>query len=181
MSKHPLMKIAFAGLFGAAISLFATAPLVLAEGWTTDYAKAVEQAKTENKAILLDFTGSDWCGWCMKMKKETLDTPAFHQYAEKNLVLVEVDFPHNIPQSDKVKAQNQDLSQKFQVNGFPAFIILSKTGRLLGRQDGYLEGGPTAFLAELKKFYKGSPSPASGGQGDDFNSFFKKPAQSPTP
>ena len=149
--------------------------------WTTNYAKAVEQAQTENKAILLDFTGSDWCGWCMKMKRETLDTPMFKEYAENNLVLVEVDFPHNKPQSDEVRAQNQQLSQKYQVNGFPAFIIVSKTGRMLGRQDGYLEGGPTAFLAELKKFYRGAPSTASASPADDFDAFFKKPGQSPAP
>ena len=62
-------------------------------GWTDDYTKATAQAKAENKAILLDFTGSDWCGWCMKMKKETLDTPQFKTYAQQNLVLVTVDFP----------------------------------------------------------------------------------------
>jgi thioredoxin-related protein len=176
--QNPLTKFALQGLLAAAI--FALPTFCEAEGWTTDYAKAVERAKTEDKAILLDFTGSDWCGWCMKMKKETLDTPPFKQYAEKNLVLVEVDFPHNTPQSDAVKAQNQQLSQRFQVSGFPAFIILSKTGKLLGRQDGYLEGGPVAFLAQLKKFYKGSPA-ASASPGDDFDAFFKKPAQSPTP
>lgn len=170
-------------------------PVFAEPGWTTDYAKAVEQAQTEDKAILLDFTGSDWCGWCMKMKKETLDTPAFKDYAAKNLVLVEVDFPHNKPQSEKVIAQNQKLSQKYKADGFPTFIILSKGGKELGRQVGYLEGGPSAFLAELKTFYKGSPNAAAGAAGtgpglgglggtapsDDFQSLLHKPAQSPTP
>jgi len=150
-------------------------------GWTTDYAKAVEQARTENKAILLDFTGSDWCGWCMKMKEETLDTPMFKSYARKNLVLVEVDFPHSTPQSDAVKAQNQQLSQQFQVSGFPAFILLDKSGSVLGRQNGYLEGGSSAFLAELRKFYTPPPDSANASSADDFDAFFKKPAQNPTP
>ena len=172
-------------------------PVFAEPGWTTDYAKAVEQAQTEDKAILLDFTGSDWCGWCMKMKKETLDTPAFKEYAAKNLVLVEVDFPHNKPQSEKVIAQNQKLSQKYKADGFPTFIILSKGGKEQGRQVGYLEGGPSAFIAELKTFYKGSPNanaaapaagsgPGVGGLGgtapsDDFESLLHKPAGSPTP
>jgi len=176
--KYPLMKFAVQGLLAAAI--FALPTFCEAEGWTTNYAKAVEQAKTEDKAILLDFTGSDWCGWCMKMKKETLDTSAFKHYAEQNLVLVEVDFPQAKPQSAKVKAQNQQLSKQFQVTGYPAFVLLSNNGELLGRQDGYLEGGPTAFLAEIKKYYKGSPN-AGATPADDFDSLFKKPAQSPTP
>lgn len=118
----------------------------------------------------------------MKMKKETLDTPMFKQYAEKNLVLVEVDFPHNKPQSDALKDQNQKLSQQFEASGFPTFVVLSNTGKVLGKQVGYLEGGPGAFIAELKTFYKGSPNAGAGASpADDFNSFFKKPAQSPTP
>lgn len=167
--------------FFLAATLLTSSAFCEAPGWTTDYAKALDEAKTENKAILLDFTGSDWCGWCMKMKQETLDTPIFKDYAAKNLVLVEVDFPHQKPQSDAVKAQNQQLSQKYQVTGFPAFIILSKTGRLLWRQDGYLEGGPVAFLNELKKFYRPAPASASASPTDDFDNFFKKPAQTPAP
>ena len=150
-------------------------------GWTTNYTKAVEQAKTENKAILLDFTGSDWCGWCMKMKKETLDTPAFKQYAKRNYVLVEVDFPHNKPQSDVVKTQNENLSKQFKISGFPAFVLLDKDGKELGRQIGYLEGGPTQFITKMETFYKPAPGSATAYTGDDFDSFFKKPPQSPAP
>ena len=174
--RNHVIGVTFALFSALAISAFAGEA-----GWITNYAKAVEQAKTENKAILLDFTGSDWCGWCMKMKQETLDTPIFKQYARKNLVLVEVDFPQAKPQSAEVKKQNQQLSQKFNVHGYPAFIILDKDGNHLGRQDGYLEGGPTAFLAEIKKFYTPPVTSDSSGSGSDFDAFFKKPAQSPVP
>jgi protein disulfide-isomerase len=174
------MKIPFSRFLAAALPVLFAIPAFGDAGWTTNYAKAVEQAKAEDKAILLDFTGSDWCGWCMKMKKETLDTPMFKDYAGKNLVLVEVDFPHNKPQSDQVKAQNQELSDKFGASGFPTFVVVSKTGRVLGKQVGYLEGGPEAFIAELKKFYKGSPN-AGASPVDDFDAFFHHPAQSPTP
>ncbi len=108
------------------------------------------------------------------MKTETLDKPAFKDYAAKNFVLVEVDFPQHTPQSGAVKAQNQKLLQKYQVSGFPSFIILSKTEKLLGRQDGYLEGGPTAFLAELRKFYRPPAGSSEAAPTDDFDSFFKK-------
>jgi protein disulfide-isomerase len=141
----------------------------------------VEQAKTENKPILLDFTGSDWCGWCMKMKKESLDTPIFKHYAEKNLVLVEVDFPHSKPQPENVKKQNKELSQKYGANGFPTFVLVDKYAKELGRQAGYLEGGPTAFIAKLNTFYKPAPNTTKSSGGSDFDKFFKKPAESPHP
>lgn len=122
--------------------------------WLTDYAKAVEQAKAGNKAILLDFTGSDWCGWCMKIDKEVLKTKEFKDYAAKNLVLVEVDFPKSKTQTDAVKKQNEELKQQYKVNGFPTFVLLDKDGKELGQQVGYLEGGTAAFTAKLDSFKK---------------------------
>ena len=61
--------------------------------WETDYKKAQDQAKAGNKLVLLDFTGSDWCGWCIKLDREVFSKPEFKDYATKNLVLVELDFP----------------------------------------------------------------------------------------
>jgi len=71
--------------------------------WLTDLPKAQAQAKAENKIVLLDFTGSDWCGWCIKFRKEVLDTPEFQAYAAKNVVLVELDFPNKKVQSADLK------------------------------------------------------------------------------
>ena len=122
--------------------------------WQTDYKKALAQAKAENKAVLLDFTGSDWCGFCIKMVKETLSKKEFAEYAARNLVLVEVDFPNAKPQTDEVKKQNEELQKKFEVQGYPTFVLLNKNGREIGRQRGYLEGGPTAFIAKLDEFKK---------------------------
>ena len=122
--------------------------------WLTDYEKALTQAKAENKAVLLDFTGSDWCGFCIKMAKETLSKKEFGEYAAKNLVLVEVDFPNAKAQTDEVKKQNAELQKKFAVEGFPTFVLLSKSGKEIGRQRGYLEGGPAAFIAKLDEFKK---------------------------
>src|SRR3982751_2016724 len=75
--------------------------------WQTDLPKAQAQAKAENKMVLLDFTGSDWCGWCIKFKQEALDTKEFQDYAAQNLVLVEVDFPRKAPQSAELKKANE--------------------------------------------------------------------------
>jgi len=147
--------------------------------WNTDYAKAVEQAKSENKPLLLDFTGSDWCGWCMKMKKEVLDTSAFKQYAKTNLVLVEVDFPHSKAQAAAVKKQNQELAKKYKVNGYPCFVLVNAAGKELGRQGGYLKGGPKAFIAKLNTFYKPSSITGQSSGGDDFDKAFKKNTTGP--
>src|SRR4051812_40361792 len=118
----------------ASFMLLVSLASALADEWGTDYAKAVDQAKTENKPILLDFTGSDWCGWCMKMKKEALDKPEFKEYAKNNLVLMEVDFPHKKTQPKELKKQNQELSQKYKINGYPCFILVDGNGKELGRQ-----------------------------------------------
>jgi protein disulfide-isomerase len=170
-----LFRFLALAILGLSVSAFSQESV-----WMTDYAKAVDLAKSQNKAILLDFTGSDWCGWCMKMKQETLDTPAFKHYAQKNLVLVEVDYPHNKAQTEQEKQQNQKLGKQFEITGYPAFVLLDKDGKELGRQGGYLQGGPSAFIAKLNTFYKPAGN-GSSDSNDDFHSFFKKPTQSATP
>jgi thioredoxin-related protein len=99
---------------------------------------------------MLDFTGSDWCGWCIKLKKEVFSQEAFQEYAESELVLVELDFPRNKLQSDELKAQNQALAQKYGVRGFPTIILLSPEGELIART-GYRPGGAEAYVAHLKE------------------------------
>lgn len=124
--------------------------------WLTDLPNAQAKAKAENKMVLMDFTGSDWCGWCIKFKQEVLDTPEFKNYAAKNLVLVELDFPHKKAQSADLKKANKSLSQQYKVDGFPTFVVLSKDGKERGRQVGYAPGGPKAFITELEGFKKKS-------------------------
>ncbi len=155
------MKTTLASLFATAVLLFSTGvAFAQSAQWTTDYSKALAQAKTENKVVLLDFTGSDWCGWCMKMKADTLDQPQFKHYAAKNLVLVELDFPHQKTLPEPLKQQNHELAKQFQVHGYPCFVLVDATGKELGRQGGYLEGGPAAFIAKLNTFHK--PATTSG-------------------
>src|SRR6266481_1993267 len=83
--------------------------------WQTDLAKAQAQAKKENKLVMLDFTGSDWCGWCKKLDAEVFSKPEFASYAKKNLVLVEVDFPRGKQQSAELKKANQALQDKYKI------------------------------------------------------------------
>ena len=122
--------------------------------WLTDLPKAQAQAKSENKIVLIDFTGSDWCGWCIKFDKEVLDTPEFQDYAAKNVVLVKLDFPRKLVQADDLKKANAALQAQYDIHGFPTLLVLDKDGKEIGRQVGYSKGGPQAFIAKLEKFKK---------------------------
>jgi protein disulfide-isomerase len=122
--------------------------------WSTDLPKAQAQAKADNKMVLMDFTGSDWCGWCKKFDKEALSTDKFADYAKAHLELVVVDFPREKPQSDALKAANKALGEKYGVNGYPTFVVLNADGKEIGRQEGYAPGGPEAFIAQLEGFSK---------------------------
>jgi len=122
--------------------------------WALDLPTALAQAKAENKIVLVDFTGSDWCMWCRKFDNDVLSQPEFASYAKTNLVMVMLDFPNAKPQSDAVKKANKNLKEKFKMNGFPTYVVLTPDGKEIGRQVGYLHGGPQAFIAELDKFRK---------------------------
>ena len=122
--------------------------------WGTDFSDALNQAASRNKLVLMDFTGSDWCSWCMKFDQEVLSTSRFAAYAQNKLILVRVDFPHNLPQPEKVRHANRDLANRFNVDGYPTLILVDSSGRELGRQGGYVPGGPEAFIAELDGFSK---------------------------
>ncbi|HEU6448028.1 MAG TPA: thioredoxin family protein [Verrucomicrobiae bacterium] len=122
--------------------------------WMTDLSKAQEQAKKENKLVLIDFTGSDWCPWCVKLDKETLSQPEFADYATKNLVLVKVDFLRHTEQPGNIKKANEALAKKYEVEAFPTEIALNADGKVVMTQVGYLAGGPKALIAKLDKAKK---------------------------
>ena len=121
--------------------------------WLTDLAKAQAKAKAENKMVLLDFTGSDWCGWCIRLNKEVFSQPEFEQYAAKNLVLVELDFPRKKPQAAAQRAANQALAAKYKIEGYPTIVVLDGNGKQIGKT-GYLAGGPKIFTAALDAMKK---------------------------
>ena len=137
---------------GAAVALDAPPPATKAASaraiWLTDFAAAQQKARAGRKPLFLDFTGSDWCGWCIKLDNEIFATAEFGRFAEKHLVLVKVDFPLRHPQPGAEKLQNEQLAARFQVLGYPTLILLSPDGSELGRL-GYLPGGPKPFLDRL--------------------------------
>ncbi len=138
----------------SAFLLLAVSPAWAKPGWQTDFKKAQEEAKSNEKLVLLDFTGSDWCGWCILLEKEVFSKPEFKEYASKNLVLVEIDFPRGRALSGTERVQNEELATRFGIQGFPTIVVLDGEGKKVGEL-GYMPGGPTAFLAELDKLRKG--------------------------
>src|SRR4030095_1895326 len=91
--------------------------------WMTDMAAAQKKAKDEKKLVLMDFTGSDWCGWCIKLNKEVFSTKEFAEYAKKKLVLVEVDLPRHKKLSAAQTKANEALSGKYDIEGFPTIVL----------------------------------------------------------
>lgn len=116
--------------------------------WTTDLTAALPLAKEQDRRVFLFFTGSDWCGWCMRLNKEILSTPEFARFAREKLILVELDFPKGKPQAAELKAQNANLARRFRITGFPTVIVLDSSGKAVGRL-GYQEGGPEPFLGKI--------------------------------
>ena len=128
--------------------------------WYTDVKEAITVSNKEKKPLLLFFTGSDWCGWCIRLQKEVLKTPEFNKWAKESVILVELDFPRRTAQPDLIKAQNNELQQVFGIQGFPTVYFANATvkeGKInfegLG-STGYVAGGPTAWLAVADPFVK---------------------------
>lgn len=134
--------------------VFASMVFVHAD-WTTDYKAALVQAKGQNKLVMLDFTGSDWCGYCKLLEKEALSQQKFKDFAEANYILVRVDFPRQTPLSDDLKQQNESLKSQFKVHIYPTLIVLDRDGIEVGRQEGYYPNTtPDSEIARLKKLNK---------------------------
>ncbi len=136
-------------LIGMLLSLVLVSPALAELTWMTDVPKALEKAKAENKLVMLDFTGSDWCGWCIKLNKEVFSTTEFAEYAKKNIVPVEIDFPKRKQQSEELKKANKALLAKYKIEGYPTIIVLNSAGKKVGEL-GYEEGGPKNFIAKLE-------------------------------
>jgi protein disulfide-isomerase len=149
--KHFLLTI-------ASLVAFTTASMASESGWLHDYEAAKKQAKEQNKPILINFTGTDWCGWCIKIEKEIFSKDEFKAYAKENLVLMEVDFPekkeNKAKQTAEVKAQNKKLDEEFAIEGYPTIFLLDADGKKISEDIGYREGGPQAYVAHLNELLK---------------------------
>ena len=146
--SKPTMK-RYTLLAAAAFTLATYAPAFASgEGWITDMDAAKSQASKEKKDLLLDFTGSDWCGWCIKLNDEVFSKEAFKSGTKDKFVWVEIDFPHNKEQDAKLKEQNKALQEKFQVQGYPTIILCDATGKPYAKT-GYEPGGAEKYVKSL--------------------------------
>lgn len=142
------MKLLFIALFG----LFATSL-----NWMGDFSQAQELAKANHKQILINFSGSDWCGPCIRLRKEILESENFEGYASNNLLLVRADFPRQ-QKNQLPKAQvklNEALAERYNKDGkFPYTVLVDENGKVLKAWDGFPDESPEAFIAEIDRLKK---------------------------
>lgn len=139
------MKFLFVLLI-AAISLSFTK-------WQTDFEKAKELARDENKIILLNFSGSDWCGPCIRLRKEVFDSEAFQQLADNSLVLMNADFPRDKKNqlSKDLQRQNEILADRYNPTGkFPYSVLLNADGSVIQSWEGYPQNNSQLFISQIK-------------------------------
>jgi thioredoxin-related protein len=136
-----------------ALATFATFATAAAgrDGWTTDFEAAKTQAAAEKKDLMLDFTGSDWCGWCIKLDKEVFQQDAFKTGVKDKLVLVELDYPKDkSKQSAATKTQNEKLGGQFKVQGYPTILLCDASGKPYAKT-GYKKDGPESYVTHLEE------------------------------
>lgn len=114
-----------------------------------DLNTSIARAHADNKIVLLDFTGSDWCPPCMELQKEVFSQPEFQAYAASNLVFLVVDFPSRFRLPPEASATNDLLSQKFGIEGYPTLVALNGEGKQIWQHVGFMEGGPKALISTL--------------------------------
>lgn len=116
----------------AVAAIVMSAPTHAAE-WMTDFDAAKAKAKKEGKAILMEFTGSDWCGWCVRLRSTILDGSDFQQYAKDNFVLLEIDVPRNVNKIGAAQhARNRAIATQYNISTYPTILVLDADGTVLG-------------------------------------------------
>lgn len=118
--------------------------------WTTDYAAALQKAKQEQKRLLVNFTGSDWCPYCIRLKDEIFSKPEFVAWAKQHVVLVELDFPRKKKLPEALAEQNKKLQEQFGIEGFPTVVFVGADGKEVSRL-GYERGGPAPWIAAAER------------------------------
>ena len=116
--------------------------------WQTDFEAALAEAEREDRVVFAYFAGSDWCGWCMRLKAEVLDTQLFDDFSQRYLVPLLIDFPRELPQSEERQLANSALAEQYRVTGFPTVLILDPQGHEIHRT-GYVAGGAGNYVTQL--------------------------------
>jgi thioredoxin-related protein len=130
-----------------------------AEGVGYDtYEQATEKAQEKDIPILIDFSGSDWCGWCIKLDNEVISKKAFKSFAEEEVAFYVADFPRNKKLPEEKKKTNMQLARKYNVRGFPTVLLLSPDGKVLART-GYRPGGSEKYVEHLRNLIEKNYEP----------------------
>jgi thioredoxin-related protein len=138
-------------VFSLLVAAFAC---VASDGWVDDFAEAKRLAAEKGVPILVNFSGSDWCGWCIRLDQEVFDQELFKEYAKENLVLFVADFPRRKELPEQVSKQNRELAEKLGIMGFPTVLLIDAEGKEVART-GYQPGGPGLYVAHLKELLTG--------------------------
>jgi protein disulfide-isomerase len=124
------------------------------DGWYQSYSQALEKSKETGKPMLIDFTGSDWCHWCVKLDEEVFSQAEFKTWADENVVLLKLDYPRKTEQMAELKQQNETLQAKFKIQGFPTVMFVDGTEKTIG-QYGYDQGGPSVWTKKASEIIGG--------------------------
>lgn len=149
MKQIPALFLLFIFLFTSCNNGQSATPDGL--NWENNLENAIQQAKKENKAVLVNFTGSDWCIWCKRLSSEVFQQKEFKNYADKSLVLVMLDFPRDNQQTPETKNYNNGLAMKYGIQGFPTILIFNNQGKLVA-QTGYQPGGAEKYIEHIKSY-----------------------------
>ena len=152
--KYIIFALSILGIFAFKnYSLIKTSKTATELVWLTNLEEAQKISKKSKKPILANFTGSDWCGWCHKLTAEVFNTPEFKEWSDKNVILLELDYPKRKEQTDAIKQQNAGLQQAFQIQGFPTIWVFNldldnatkKYNITQIGKTGYVKGGSKVF------------------------------------
>ena len=121
--------------------------------WQQNFDNALRLSKESGKPVFAFFTGSDWCGWCIRLDREILSKQEMKKYLSDNFILFKADFPQQNPPPENIMVKNHELMQKYGVRGFPTIVITDASGKALG-MTGYMRGGPDAMKKALDKYVK---------------------------
>jgi thiol-disulfide isomerase/thioredoxin len=146
------VSVAAAWTASAPATMSSSVTRTVGEGWLGDFDAAVAQAKAEKKDLFVDFTGSDWCGWCIRLNEEVFSHEEFLSAVKKDFVLVALDYPRSPEAKAKVPnpERNKALSEKYQITGFPTILLMTPDGDVFGKT-GYRKGGPTPYVEHVKE------------------------------
>lgn len=146
-------------IFSLIIFAWAMVSMAQTSTWNQNFNQALAEAQKTGKVLLIAFSGSDWCPWCIKLDNEVFEKSPFRTYAEKHLVLMLADFPKKKSLPPPIQEQNMQLAKRFEIEGFPTVVLLNPKGELIAKT-GYRPGGAKAYVEHLKEILK-SPSQAA--------------------